>query len=108
MQEFRDGSFGEVMPANLLIEQMAKAMAGASGLPDLKAVHFGTQEELENIRAKEQPRPVLVDPVDVTSLKARMDDLEKQVAEATMQHHTQGVRVYPATTLNMLSQAEGT
>lgn len=106
MQEFRNGEFGDIVPARTLLEQMARSVSdnAADIFPDLKAVHFGTQQELEKIRAqKDEFRPVLVDPVDVTSLKDRVDELEKRFAEEAMQHHTEGVRVYPASALHRIN-----
>jgi hypothetical protein len=99
MQEFRDGSFGGILPASLLIEQMARVLPD-----DLKAVHFGTAEELERIKKGKEAKPVIVPSLDASYVAERLDDLERRLNEATMQQHTQGVRVYDESALHKLEQ----
>jgi hypothetical protein len=92
MQQFHDGSFGPVQPA----DELLKALVEDRGeLMSTAAVHFGTQADLEAVRAKAD-----------TPADARLDDLAAEVAalkarvnEATKATHTAGVRVYPASAL---------
>jgi len=48
MQEYRDGSFGPIEPAGDLLRRLAND----GPPPDLRAVHIGTQRELEKLRAR--------------------------------------------------------
>lgn len=78
MQEFKDGTFGEAQPAAALLAAMTKTLP-----EDVKAVHFGTVEELEAIRKRATaPAPVLVEPVDAAYVSARLDALEARLNEA--------------------------
>lgn len=46
MQEFRDGSFGPIRPA----EELLEFLTNAQEIERTKALHFGTQQELEEIK----------------------------------------------------------
>jgi hypothetical protein len=101
MQQFTDGTFGAIEPANDLLKRLCEAM------PDnLKAVHFGSLDELEKVR---NPPPAAVvtaaPPVDYDHIRQQVDDLAARVNELTMQHHQSGVRVYPETALHRLASA---
>lgn len=48
MQEFSDGSFGEIMPADDLVQEMFQRTA--EEFANTKAIHFGTEEELEEVK----------------------------------------------------------
>jgi hypothetical protein len=105
MQEFRDGSFGEILPASALLEQMAKASAPV--LDELKALHFGTAQELQRLKStKASPAPVLIPPVDAAYVSARLDEMERRLNEAMMQHHKEGVRVYSESALHLIAQGK--
>lgn len=99
MQQFTDGTFGAIEPATDLLKRLAETA------PDnLKAVHFGTLEELEKVR--NPPRTaVIVDarPVDYDYMRRQVDELTARINELTMQHHVQGVRVYPESVLHRLA-----
>jgi len=96
MQEFKDGSFGDILPAYDLLAQMQ-----AEGLRhDLKAVHFGSVEELKEVQK---------DALRINDERRRLDEVEQRLASldarlnaATQNHHTHGVRVYPADALRPL------
>jgi hypothetical protein len=48
MQEFRDGSLGPIRP----VEELVDFLRNAQELERTKAVHFGTEHELEEVREK--------------------------------------------------------
>lgn len=73
MQEFRDGTFGSIAPAKELLEMLAKSEIS----PELKAVHFGTTDELAAIRAKEQ--------ASVETLSAKVAELERRMKPGAIQ-----------------------
>lgn len=48
MQEYNDGSFGQIMAA----DELDKVLNDANELARTKAIHFGTEEELQTIKNK--------------------------------------------------------
>lgn len=101
MQQFKDGTFGPIEPASELLARLAEQAPEA-----LKAVHFGTVDELEKVR--NPPSPALIvdaPPVDYDYMRRQMDDLTRRINELTMQHHTAGVRVYPESALHRVETA---
>lgn len=102
MMQFTDGTFGPIEPASDLIARLAELAPDV--LETLKTVHFGTANELEKIRNPPAPA-VIVDtpPVDYDYIRRQVDELATRMNELTMQHHIQGVRVYPASVLHALA-----
>jgi hypothetical protein len=101
MQEFRDGSFGDIQPAySLLARMQAEGIAS-----NLKAVHFGSVKRLERI--KERAALKAEKKERVRDLEERLEALEMRVNEATQEHHKHGVRVYPADALPALVAHHG-
>lgn len=68
MMEFEDGTFGEVQAARPLIEALVRALDQPTGLEGIRAVHFGTPVQMEDVRSQRH-------------LEGRIDDLEERVAE---------------------------
>ncbi len=64
MQEKRDGEFGPTRPYS----EFMKLLESETEIANTKAIHFGTPEELDEIRNKK-------------SLENKVDDLQKQVDE---------------------------
>lgn len=103
MQEYRDGSFGEIQPARELAEALARM--GDDELARTRRIHFGTVEQLEKVKAmkptgdlkKRRKRARRI-----RSLEEKIAALEARLNEATAGQHTSGVRVYPATALEHL------
>jgi len=103
MQQFTDGTFGPIEPASDLIARLAERAPDV--LDTLKAVHFGTVDELEKVRNPPAPA-VIVDtlpPVDYDYMRRQIEDLTIRMNELTRQSHVQGVRVYPASVLHSLA-----
>lgn len=73
MQEFKDGTFGSIAPEKELLEMLSKSEIS----PELKAIHFGTPDELATIRAKEQPN--------VEALAAKVAELERRMKPGAIQ-----------------------
>lgn len=93
MQEFRDGSFGDILPAYDLLAKLNE-----EGIRhDLKRVHFGSVAELQEVK-KETAR-INAERERLAEVEQRIGDLEARVNAATVAQHTNGVRVYPADAL---------
>jgi hypothetical protein len=68
--EYRDGSFGETKPLKEAIEDFSKALEDGTA----KALHVGTPEEIEQVKARKQADPAK----EIEELKKRMDALESE------------------------------
>ena len=51
MIEYTDGSFGEIKPSQEIINQLKEILGGIP--EEIRAVHFGTKEELEKKRQEQ-------------------------------------------------------
>ena len=70
MQEFNNGTFGEIKPAKDLIDEMQIALAeDPNSLNELKALHIGTESELQEVKTRKK-------------LEGRVEALEEMVIEA--------------------------
>lgn len=72
MQEYQDGSFGEIQERESLIEKLASSK---QELDKTKAIHFGTKEELEEIREKDDTKFKM----DVSERLSRLEQKMNQV-----------------------------
>ena len=86
--QFRDGSFGETMPAADIVKQLAAEVPA-----NLKSVHFGTEKEIEEIKKQE-------------GLQTQFNDLQSKVAELSRAADPTAVKVYPADALDKLQLKE--
>lgn len=66
MQEFKDGTFGDIKPFSEFMEKLSKM--DEYEVENTKSFHFGTVRELQDIKMKK-------------SLEQRFDDLEKDVMQ---------------------------
>ena len=53
MQEFHDGTFGEIKEDESLLKDL---LNNAEERAKTKAIHFGTREQLEELRRREQSK----------------------------------------------------
>lgn len=53
MQEYQDGTYGEIQESRRLFE---KLLGDPAELEKTRAVHFGTEEQLEEMRRKQQSK----------------------------------------------------
>lgn len=67
MQEYRDGSFGEVKEGSELLKALAD---DAKELARTKSIHFGTREELEDQK---------VTGTNAKQIKRKLDQLERKL-----------------------------
>lgn len=67
MIEYTDGRFGSIAPAKDILELLQKMPT----LDDVKAVHLGTQHELQNIRDNK---------LNVDSIRNELDELKREMA----------------------------
>lgn len=79
MIENRDGSFGDIMPSDELLEKIKEGGIG----PEVKAIHFGSQPELERLQGelnrKEDELAIALEEAQGSTTEARMDALERNV-----------------------------
>jgi hypothetical protein len=109
MQEFRDGSFGPIRPAAELADLLRER---AEQFPpnNLKAIHFGTVEELERIRKRAAPggnsskKSRREARRRLPALERKVADLEARLNQATKDEHREGIRVYPEAALHELAR----
>lgn len=85
MKQYRDGKFGPFVPIKEFMEQQAEALrmlTERQSIPfkylsgDLKAIHFGTEKELEEVKAKadlQQQVETLQEKVKALELKERLE-----------------------------------
>ena len=75
MEEYRDGSFGEIKELSEKFKQLSQMSGGI--IDKVEGLHIGSQEELikirEDCKPDDHPQPGL------TSEKTRLNDIEKKV-----------------------------
>lgn len=85
MQQFNDGSFGPIIPADNLIRQLHE-----NGIGETEAVFFGSKQQLAEKAQKK--------------LQSTVDDLTARIAELEMkqrsEHDPTALKVFDATALS--------